>query len=66
MTLNDGGGLYDKYGMIQSVIDDLNRVQVCGYQNMRIIIGCAQRLQALKEGMKKEEMPETEEKREND
>lgn len=66
MTLNDGGGLYDKYGMIQSVIDDLNRVQVCGYQNMGIIIGCAQRLQALKEGMKKEEMPETEEKREND
>lgn len=55
MTYNDGNGLFDKYGLIQSVIDDLNRVQVSGYQNMGILISSAQKLQALKDGMKKEE-----------
>lgn len=61
MTLNDGGGLFDKYGLIQSVIDDLNRVQVAGYQNMAILIDAAQRLRALKDGMKKEEAVNSEE-----
>ena len=59
MTINDDG-IFDKYGLIQSIIDDLNRVQVCGYQNMGILIQSAQKLQALKEGMKKEETGETE------
>ena len=59
MKINDGGGLFDKYGLIQSIIDDLNRVQVCGYQNMGIIINSAQKLQALKEGLKKEDPDET-------
>ena len=59
MTINDGG-IFDKYGLIQSIIDDLNRVQVCGYQNMSILIQSAQKLQALKEGMKKEETGGTE------
>ena len=61
MTLNDGGGLYDKYGLIQSVIDDLNRVQVAGYQNFHILLDAAQRLTALKDGMKKEEAVNSEE-----
>ena len=54
MTTNDGG-IFDKYGLIQSVIDDLNKVQVCGYKNMGILINSAQKLQALKNGLKKEE-----------
>ena len=59
MKINDDGGLFDKYGLIQSIIDDLNRVQVCGFQNMGIIINSAQKLQALKEGLKKEDPDET-------
>ena len=58
MTINDGG-IFDKYGLIQSIIEDLNRVQVCGYQNMGILINSAQKLQALKEGLKKEDPNET-------
>ena len=61
MTLNDGGGLFDKFGLIQSVIDDLNRVQVAGYQNFHILLDVAQRLTALKEGLKKEEAVNNEE-----
>lgn len=57
MTINDGG-IFDKYGLIQSIIDDLNKVQVSGYQNMATLIGSAQKLQALKEGLKKEETGE--------
>ena len=62
MTINNDG-IFDKYGLIQSIIDDLNRVQVSGYQNMGILLNAAQKLQALKEGLKKEdpqEMGETE------
>ena len=55
MTLNDGGGLFDKYGLIQNCIDQLNGVQVSGYNNMSIIINVANQLTALKKGMKDEE-----------
>lgn len=55
ITVNDGGGLFDKYGMIQNAIDQLNTLQVSGYQNMATLINVAQQLTALKQGMKDEE-----------
>ena len=55
MTLNDGDGLFDKYGLIQSVIDQLNTIEVKGYQNMAVLINIAQQLTALKKGLKEEE-----------
>ena len=55
ITVNDGDGLLDKYGMIQSVLDQLNTLQVSGYQNMAVLINVAQQLLALKKGMKEEE-----------
>ncbi len=55
ITVNDGDGLLDKYGMIQSVLDQLNTLQVSGYQNMAVLINVAQQLMALKKGMKEEE-----------
>ena len=55
ITVNDGEGLFDKYGMLQSAIDQLNTIQVSGYQNMAVLINVAQQLTALKKGMKEEE-----------
>lgn len=55
ITVNDGDGLLNKYGMIQSVLDQLNTLQVSGYQNMAVLINVAQQLMALKKGMKEEE-----------
>ena len=55
MTFNDGGGLFDKYGMLQACINTLNTVEVRGYENMQKIINVASQIQAVKEGMKKEE-----------
>ena len=55
MVLNDGDGLFDKYGMLQSCIDILNTVDVKGYENCKKILDIGQRLTAVKAGMKKEE-----------
>lgn len=55
MTFNCGNGLFDKYGLIESIIENLNKVQVCGFSNMGILIDSAQKLNALKQGLKKED-----------
>ena len=48
-------GFYDKYGLIDSMVVELNKVGVKGIGNMKIIIETVQKLGALKEGLKKEE-----------
>lgn len=55
MSINDGDGIFDKYGMIQNIIDQLNTVTVSGYQNMLTIVNVGQQLTALKKGLKEEE-----------
>lgn len=60
MTLNDGDGLFDKYGMLQSCIDVLNTIEVKGYENCKKILDIGQRLTAVKNGMKKEEQTQEE------
>ena len=64
VKVNDGEGLFDKYGMLQSAIDQLNTVQVSGYQNMAVLINVAQQLSALKKGMKEEEERQEKERQE--
>lgn len=48
-------GLIDKYGLIDSIVVDLDRVVVHGVSSMRIILESVQRLAALKHGLKEEE-----------
>lgn len=55
MEVNNGNGLFDKYGMIDGVIVQLNNLEVKGAVNMTIVIDCIQRLGALRKGMKEEE-----------
>ena len=55
MEINNGNGLYDKYGLLDSVIVDLNRLNVSGVENMQIILSSISRLSALKKGLREEE-----------
>lgn len=48
-------GIYDKYGLIDSIVCELNLVSVSGVGNMKIIIETIQKLGALKDGLKKED-----------
>lgn len=55
MTINDGNGLFDKCGLIDSIIIDLDSLEVKGIANMRIVFETVQKLAALKNGIKEEE-----------
>lgn len=54
MTINENG-LYDKYGLINSIIVDLNRLTVSGVDNMTIVLDSVHKLSALKEGLQRED-----------
>jgi len=47
--------MYDKYGLIDSMIVALDTLTVTGAGNMRTVLDVIGRLSALKEGLKKEE-----------
>ena len=53
--LNDGNGLFDKYGLIESIICDLDKIEVKGAENMVIVINTIQKLSALRKALKDEE-----------
>ena len=53
--LNDGNGLFDKYGLIESIICDLDKIEVKGAENMVIVINSIQKLSALRKALKDEE-----------
>lgn len=53
--LNDGNGLFDKYGLIESIICDLDKIEVKGAGNMVIVINTIQKLSALRKALKDEE-----------
>lgn len=48
-------GILDKYGIIDSMINNLNNVTVSGYNNLLIIVDALQKLKALKDGLMDEE-----------
>ena len=48
-------GILDKYGIIDSMINNLNNVTVSGYNNLLIIVDALQKLKALKDGLLDEE-----------
>ena len=57
MTVNDGNGLYDSEGLLDSLIVDCNNVvkELCSGQYIefcRIILEMAQKLVELKKGLK--------------
>lgn len=56
MNINDGNGLYDKYGLIDSIICGLNQIEVKGVDNMRIVFDSIGKLSALRNGLKNEEV----------
>lgn len=47
LNVNDGGGLYTTRGLIQSIVSELNMVEVKGLENMAHVISCIQKLEAL-------------------
>ena len=53
--LNDGNGLLDKYGLIDGIICDLDKIEVKGAENMVIVINTIQKLSALRKALKDEE-----------
>ncbi len=53
--LNDGNGLFDKYGLIDGIICDLDKIEVKGAENMVIVINTIQKLSALRKALKDEE-----------
>lgn len=58
MTVNDGNGLFDKYGLIDSCVDTLCGLRVTIRDLASIgnpVIDVVNRLLALKEGLKKED-----------
>lgn len=54
-NLNDGNGLFDKYGLIDGIICDLDKIEVKGAGNMVIVINTIQKLSALRKALKDEE-----------
>ena len=55
MTVNGGSGVYDKYGLIDSMIVELNGLEVKGVENMRIVMETIQKLAALRQGLSEED-----------
>ena len=55
MTINDGGSVFNKYGLIENLKTILGGISVSGLQNCQRLILVAQGLDALAEGMRKEE-----------
>lgn len=54
-NVNDGGGLYTTRGLIQSIISELNLVEVKGLENMAHIISCLQKLESVERAVIKME-----------
>ena len=50
--------MYTSTELIDSIIVELNKLEVKGVTNMAIIIDCMQRLSALKKGLSKEKKEE--------
>jgi hypothetical protein len=48
------GGIYDAIGLVESIIIDLDKIEVKGVTNMRIIFDCIGKLGALKGALQKE------------
>ena len=55
MTINDGKGLYDKYGLIDSILSDMNSLRLEGVTNFSLVCDMYNRLNALKKGLREEE-----------
>lgn len=55
MDINAGNGLYNKYGMIDSVIVSLDTIPVTGVDNMIKVIDAVKKLAALKDGLRNED-----------
>lgn len=63
-TVNDGNGLFDKYGLIKSCIDDLCAIKIRVDElatNGVKIVDVINRLQDLGDGLQKEEKMEKQE-----
>lgn len=55
MTINDGKGLFDKYGLIDSILSDMNSLRLEGVTNFSLVCDMYNRLNALKKGLREEE-----------
>lgn len=51
LNVNDGGGLYTTTGLIDTVIVELNDVEVKGMNNISHIVSCVQKLGSIKEAV---------------
>lgn len=54
MELNKGG-IFDKYGMIDNIITLLNDMEIKGHRNAQLLVLSVQGLEALKDGLKKDD-----------
>lgn len=50
----NANGIFDTFGLIKSIIVDLDRLEVKGVANMKIIFDSIGKLSALQEGLEKE------------
>lgn len=48
LGINTNSGVYDAVGLIESIVLDLNRIEVRGVENMKIIFESIGKLDALK------------------
>lgn len=55
ININDGGGLYDKFGLIDSIVSQLDSLTVRGIGNAVTLCEIYSKLKALKKGLKDEE-----------
>lgn len=53
ITVNDGGGLYTTTGLIDTVIVELNDIEVKGMNNISHIVSCVQKLGSIREAVQK-------------
>lgn len=57
MVINNGDGLYDKYGLIDSIISQINNLPIVGVAACSTVCDIYNKLTALKKGLKEEEAP---------
>ena len=55
MNINDGKGLYDKYGLIDSIMVQVNSLVTQGVRNASTICDICNKLDALKRGLQEDD-----------
>lgn len=51
----NNSGVFDKYSLIDSIIQKLDKVETKGYQNMKWLTESIEKLACLSQGLKEEE-----------